>query len=150
MSIHRGVPTILSILMTKLGTVPKKILQFIVRTIQNSQPFIPIGCIERQKGEIDWILLLFFVLLLKVWQFQLFYRTAQVWADSYQAMEDNARKQGDEWDSEFEAFGQTRVSPPMRIDYGSNNSGRNRDAEALCIVGEKVLLNEDFQKLHCG
>jgi len=82
------------------------------------------------------------------WQFSLLQKTASAWATSYQALEDEMQKSVDDEANEFTGFGKVWPSPRPRIDYGANNQ-KERDAEALCIIGREKLLDEDFKKLRC-
>ncbi len=109
---------------------------------------IPTGSIEKQRGEIDWIIILFFLAAYQVWQLSLFLQTAKAWQSSYQALEDEDSEEEGEKPREFEALGQLWKRPKARIDYGANNQ-KEQDAEALCIIGRERLLPEDFSTLRC-
>ncbi len=110
--------------------------------------FIPTGSIGKQRGEIDWIVVLGFVVVFEFWQLLILQKTANTWAKSYQLLESESQKPISEESSEFEALGQSWKSPRPRIDYGANNQ-RKKDAEALCIIGREMLLEMDFKSLRC-
>ena len=118
--------------------------------IPNSPGFIPTGSIGKQRGEVDWIVFVFFLASIQFWQLSLLQKAADSWSASYQALEDVSQKSftNDEMNKEFKALGQDWPSPRSRIDYGANHQ-KERDAEALCIIGREKLLEEDFKKLRC-
>lgn len=96
-------------------------------------------------GEIDGLLIFGCLIFLQLFTWGSLRAIAQSWASSVMALEEDASNEPSE---DLKVFGEIWSRPKPRIDYGAYHQ-KNRDAEALCIVGRSTLSETDFASLSC-
>ncbi|MBC7662096.1 MAG: hypothetical protein H7249_20565 [Chitinophagaceae bacterium] len=101
-----------------------------------------------EAGDVDLILMFFLVASVQIVQFSVLHAMALAWQTSYQSLETELNQAQENPEPTFRAFGLTLKTPLPRIDYGAYYQ-KNRDAEALCIIGRENLLPADFARFRC-
>lgn len=100
---------------------------------------------HRQRGDIDAAVLFLFVIAIQIFNLSALTIMLRTWQSSLDSLSeaDEAREI-----AEIQAFGESWPAPYPRIDYGAYYQ-KNRDAEAICIVGRASLSENDLGKLRC-
>lgn len=122
----------------------------IARRMTRLSLFIPTGRFGKPfpnpiRGEIDAVLLLFFVVLFQLFIGVSLLRIAEAQRDSLQRLAES------EEDPEIETlhvFGDLFPAPLPRVDYGAYHQ-KNRDAEALCLIVQKSSFESKNLKFDC-
>ncbi len=84
--------------------------------------------------------------MMQVFTFRSLTLSARAWGQAFQSLHNELDLEDAE---DFEAFGETWPAPVPRIDYGAYRQ-KNRDAEALCLIGRAKLSQKDFETLRCN
>ena len=96
-------------------------------------------------GELDGLLVFGCLIFLQLFTWSSLHAIARSWAESVTALEEEGYA---ETSMEIKVFNELWPSPRPRIDYGAYHQ-KNRDAEALCIVGRSTLSETDYAGLSC-
>jgi hypothetical protein len=90
--------------------------------------------------------MLVFAVLMQFFMLRTLLMSARSWGQAFQ----NIHEALDEEEArDVSALGQSWPSFVPRIDYGAYRH-KNRDAEALCLIGREKLSEKDFKILRCN
>ncbi|RZA16767.1 MAG: hypothetical protein EOP10_23980 [Proteobacteria bacterium] len=103
---------------------------------------------QNETGDIDLILIFVLVVSLGILHWTVMERLAESWRSSYQALEDDLQNAQPSRNRVLTALGREWPAPLTRIDYGAYYQ-KDRDAEALCILGREYLSTNDLLSFRC-
>lgn len=101
-----------------------------------------------ERGSIELLLLLLFLLILQVGLFLLSHSLSSKMRQAYDHLNLSSEINLKEPEVD-EVFGQDHLDPPPRLDFGANNQ-RNMDAGALCYVVSRFGCERSGTNFRCN
>ncbi len=101
-----------------------------------------------ERGSIELLLLLLFILILQIGLFLLSHSLSVRMRQAYGHLNLSPALNLEKPEAD-DVFGQDRINPPPRLDFGANNQ-RNIDAGALCYVVSRFGCERSGTNFRCN